>query len=221
MSWSARGTFPTSGSGGVCASLVPTSQAGLVTTLFADCLRLYVGPLAGEAEQSRSVDATDEVRLAEFSGLRQEIGQRTAIQQALVALNLTVATSISGFVASGNSGGVLFLALVFASCTFGLLWLDHHLSIHQIGSYLETEVWRWEPSWQDNNRTHPKPAWWRAVYFLSIFLAFIGVAVTAIALAATNLPGQTRVLWWIGIGFTLLCSLAFLVALLSGPARLK
>lgn len=192
-----------------------------MTTLFADCLRLYVGPLAGEAEQSRSVDATDEVRLAEFSGLRQEIGQRTAIQQALVALNLTVATSISGFVASGNSGGVIFLALVFASCTFGLLWLDHHLSIHQIGSYLETEVWRWEPSWQDNNRTHPKPAWWRAVYFLSIFLAFIGVAVTAIALAATNLPGQTRVLWWVGIGFTLLCSLAFLVALLSGPARLK
>jgi|SRR5664279_827988 len=180
-----------------------------------------VGDLASGIGQEALADASDAVRLAEFNSLHQEIGQRSTIQQALVALSLTVATSVSGLVAAGSSREELFLAVPFASCTFGLLWLDHHLSIHQIGSYLDRDVCRWQPSWESHVRSQPKPGWWRAIYLVAMMLAFLGVAVAAVVIAAADVSGRARILWWGATGLTLFCTLAFLVVFLSGPGRLK
>lgn len=165
--------------------------------------------------------ATDDVRLAEFSALRSEIGQRTGIQQALIALNLTVAGTVGGIVASGQGHGRLFLVVMFVSATFGILWLDHHLAIHQIGSYIDEKLWAWLPSWERHLRERPKPLWWRLFFMAAIVLAFVGVAITAGVAATRDLDGLLWVLWAIGMVMAVVLFIAFIGVFSWGPARLK
>ena len=166
-------------------------------------------------------DATEAVRLAEFNSLRQEIGHRTTIQQGLVALNLTVATSVSALVAASKNREDLFLVVAFASCVFGFLWLDHHLNIHLIGQYVQKVLWRWEPSWEAHIRSSKKPQWWQIAYCLAALLAFVGVAAAAVILASTHLPGCMRWLWWVAIALTSGCAVCFGRVFLAGPGQVK
>ncbi len=169
-----------------------------------------------------STIANEEVRLAEFARLRAEIDQRTAIQQALIALNLTVAGTVTGIVAGGSAPEGLLLAIVFISCTFGILWLDHHLAIHQIAGYIESELWNWHPSWESYIRDKPKPIWWRIFFMLAIGLAFGGVAGAAAVAVKSDLSATVLcVMWWVGVALTTLTITAFLLIFSWGPARLK
>lgn len=168
--------------------------------------------------------ADQEVRLAEFAQLRNEIGQRTAIQQALIALNLTVCGTVTGFVAAEKAPDSLLLAIVYISCTFGILWLDHHLAIHQIASYVERELWDWRPSWEDYLRRRKKPLWWRLIFMLAIALAFAGVAATAAISVRGDLEGAgttLQVIWWVGVAITAMIFAAFVAVFSLGSARLK
>lgn len=67
---------------------------------------------------------SDEIRLAEFAALRQETGQRAALQQALVALNITVAGVITGFVVSDRADQALFVVVSLTAGVLGLLWIE-------------------------------------------------------------------------------------------------
>lgn len=153
--------------------------------------------------------SSDEARLAEFASLRAEIGQRTATQQALIALNLTIAGTVSGIVAAGHGTPRLLLVVVFASSTFGVLWLDHHLAIHQIARYVKYELWIWEPSWERYLRAQPRPIWWQVFFGVAIVLAFVGVAAAAVVIAAGDVAGVMRALWWIGVTVTVLTLAGF------------
>jgi len=166
-------------------------------------------------------DANTEVRLAEFASLRQEVNQRSITQQALIALNLTVAGTISGLVVAGTCREKLFLAVSFASTTFGLLWLDHHLSIHQIADYIKSELWSWDPSWEHHARKKHKPPWWQAIYLFAIMLTFVGISAVALAIAMADTTGGFRALWWGGALLVLISGSVFSVVFLRGPAQLK
>jgi hypothetical protein len=165
--------------------------------------------------------ADAEVRLTEFQSLRQEIRQRTSVQQALIGLNLTVAASISGLIAAGNGREELFLVLVFTSCTFGLFWLDHHLNIDLIGQYINKELWQWQPSWEGHIRSVAKPLWWQGAYLFAVMFTFLGIAIAGLALSFPNLPGCAPLLWGAGVGVTIFSAGAFLRLFLFGPGQLK
>lgn len=165
--------------------------------------------------------ANDKVRLAEFASLRREIGQRTAIQQALVALTLTVAGVVSGNVIGHNDRQGLFVVVALASDAFGLLWLDHHLNIHRIANYVKDELWLWSPSWERSIRNSSEPRWWSPVYLVAMILVFTGVAVAALSIAAGSKSGAIEVLWWIGVVLTAFTFVAFIAVFACGPGRLK
>jgi hypothetical protein len=168
--------------------------------------------------------ADQEVRLAEFAHLRNEIGQRTTIQQALIALNLTVCGTVMGFVAAEKAPDSLLLAIIYISSTFGILWLDHHLAIHQIARYIERELWDWRPSWEDHLRSEKKPLWWRAIFVLAMILVFAGVSATAAVSVRDDLQGAStalQVIWWAGVAITAITFAAFAATFSLEPARLK
>jgi RsiW-degrading membrane proteinase PrsW (M82 family) len=167
--------------------------------------------------------ANDEIRLAEFAQLRAEIGQRTAIQQALIALNLTVCGTVTGFVAADKAPDSLLLSIVYISSTFAILWLDHHRAIHQVATYIEFELWDWRPSWETYLRGK-QPPWWRLVFLLAIGLVFVGIAAAAAFSVKDALEGAgagLQVVWWVGVAITLLVFLGFAAALRLGSDGLK
>jgi hypothetical protein len=166
--------------------------------------------------------ADKEVRLAEYERLRAEIDRRTAIQQALIALNVTVAGTILGFVAAEKAPNGLLLAIVFISNTFGILWLDHHLAIHQIGDYIKKELWDWRPSWERYLDRDKKPVWWRAFFMFAMVMAFTGVAAAAAVAAKAHLHQCALVgVWWIGTAITTASFVTYVAVFSSGRARLK
>jgi hypothetical protein len=166
--------------------------------------------------------ADRDVRLAEFERLRAEIDHRTAIQQALIALNVTVAGTILGFVAAEKAPDSLLLAIVFISNTFGILWLDHHLAIHQIAGYIKNELWDWQPSWESYLDNDKKPLWWRVFFMFAIIMVFVGVAFTAAVAVKSNLHQCALVwVWWIGAMITAVSLITFVAVFSMGPARLK
>jgi hypothetical protein len=167
--------------------------------------------------------ADKEVRLAEFAQLRNEIGQRTTIQQALIALNLTVCGTVTGFVSADKAPGSLLLAIVYISSTFGVLWLDHHLAIHQIASYVEQRLWNWTPSWEAYLQSK-QPLWWRLIFMFAIALAFVGIAATAAVSVRDDLEGAgtaLQMIWWVGVALTAMLFVAFVAVFWTGSDRLK
>jgi hypothetical protein len=139
--------------------------------------------------------SSDDARLAEYTSLRHEAAQRSAFQQGLVALNLAVAGSVAGFALAEHGREELFLTVALASPVFGLLWIDHHLSIHQIAEYVRNELWDWAPSWERWSRDHGKPRWWQLLYVTSIVLVFAGASVAALAISLDESDGGLRLLW--------------------------
>lgn len=164
--------------------------------------------------------ATEKVRLAEYASLRQETSQRAAIQQALVALNLTVAGTVTGVVVSGTGHEELFVLVALAASTFGLLWLNHHLSILQIATYVMEELWLWAPSWERYLRDHEKPLWWQRVYRIVMALVFIGVAAAALVISS-GVGGAVGFIWWVGVGLTALTTFSFIALFVRGPGTAK
>lgn len=167
------------------------------------------------------VAASDEVRLAEYASLRHELNQRSTIQQALVALNLTVAGTVTGFVVSGHDLQELFLIVALTSSTLGLLWLDHHLSIHQIARYVRNELWKWEPSWERHICDQEKSRLWQVVYVSAVTLVFLVVAAAALAACWDSIHGPLRVLRGVALGLTAFSTIAFIVTFLRGSGRVK
>lgn len=83
-------------------------------------------------------DLADTV-LAEFGAMRDEITRRSEDQRALLALNFTVVGVIAAIVFSKDADdkamNLLFI-LPFLCSTLGMIWLDHHRRIRQIGDFV-------------------------------------------------------------------------------------
>jgi len=77
--------------------------------------------------------------VAEFAALRSEIEDRSGHQRALVALNLTVLGTVTGYVLVSKANLIL-LVVPFFSTLLGLLWLDHAVVIGKLGAYLGEEL---------------------------------------------------------------------------------
>jgi hypothetical protein len=156
------------------------------------------------------------VRLAEFQALRSEIDRRSNIQQALIALNLTISASMAGVVTTDGLDERLLIVIAFASATFGVLWLDNHLVIKEIGSYIRDELWVWSPSWECAvNKS--KPNWWRPLFASAVMLSFAGVSFAAAIAVVGRFHGLLLVPWLIAVSTGMATALALFSELFLRP----
>jgi hypothetical protein len=130
--------------------------------------------------------ATEEVRLAEFKVLHQQIAQRSSFQHGLLVLNLTAVASVIGLVLGRNADRTLLLVLPVLSSALGLLWFGNHVAIIRMGTYIGTELWIWTPSWElwlTRAEAAPKQdRWWNRTWWPTMQLLFCGPPIAALAL---------------------------------------
>jgi len=159
--------------------------------------------------------ASEEVRLAEFAALREEIKQRSSLQHALMVLNLTAVAAVAGLVLGRNADRSLLLVVPVVSPALGFLWFGHHLDIARIGKYIGRQLWVWEPSWEawcrDAARLHKR--WWDQTFWTSLILMFCGAPTIAliIGLPARTSSTATWLLWSGGVVLTISSTARFCV----------
>jgi hypothetical protein len=136
-----------------------------------------------QADASSTPPATDEIRLAEFVALRQEIAQRSSFQHGLMVLNLTVVGAVIGLVFGHDGDRALLLIVPVVGPALGILWFGNHVAIVRIGTYIATKLWLWTPSWEiwlaecEPTEHH----WWNQTWWPTVQLLFCGVPVTILA----------------------------------------
>ena len=158
---------------------------------------------------------SDELQVAAFTALREEISRRSNAQLQLISIALVGFTTLAGIVLGSDQEPVryelLLLVPLLASVT-GLLWLDHDRRIREIGDYILDEVFK-GASGSFEERADELEATWitRVLGFLVPTIAiFVGPAVAS--LVWTYNEGVLRKaagLWCGGAILTLLYSIYF------------
>jgi hypothetical protein len=161
--------------------------------------------------------ASEIASLAEYTALRAEIAQRSATQQALIALDLTAIASIVGFALTGRSSDSLLLIMPVVSSVLWLLWLDHHRNICLIGAYIRTELWRDQlPSWETWFAARRSPLkellFWGTIV---IFYSATSIAPLVVGWPAKDATAALWVLTVFGVGLTLVFAFALVSVWLS------
>lgn len=121
--------------------------------------------------------------LAEFSALREEIQERIRAQQQILALQLTLAGAIFGFVISRPGMTALLLIVPFGSYLLCGRWVAQHFGVVQVARYIREELsgrvpggLRWEEWLEQHRRRRP--------HFLGLTLpllfTFVGMSVLAL-----------------------------------------
>jgi hypothetical protein len=138
-----------------------------------------------------------------------------------MALNLTAVGTLVSFVVANRAPKELLLVVPVVAPTLGLLWLDHHINIHRIAAYVRTDLWAWEPSWEQHLLDRPMPRWWAAVYWVANFLVFFGASASSLVIGWPGAHGSAGLwlLWLAGASLTILYAGAFAYAVLGGRWR--
>jgi hypothetical protein len=171
---------------------------------------------------SASAPTDQDVRLAEYAALRSEIGQRSAFQQALNALNLTAISTIAGLVVANHAANGLLLFVPVISSTFGLLWLDHHRNIGLIATYVREELWQWTPSWESWFALR-RSIFKEIAHFGAIGLVYGGASGICLGLGWPGTKAGTGD-WLLAVAGLLLLGtfvLAYLAVTFGGPSRAR
>lgn len=101
-------------------------------------------------DASEGAKLRQEVLLAEFKGLRDEIQYRTTAQNMLTNIQLVASAALAALIVREDAGRALALVLAPVSSATGLLWLDHARAINKIGSYIRETLW---PALRDRSET--------------------------------------------------------------------
>jgi hypothetical protein len=111
------------------------------------------------AESDQSVQAT--ILLAHYKAIRDEIVLRATAQSTLLQINITAIGTVAGFVLASNADPLALLVIPILSPLLGMLWLDHHESIADLGRFIRRNI---EPNYGnvanmplDKFYNHPAP----------------------------------------------------------------
>lgn len=159
--------------------------------------------------------------LAEYDAMRREIEQRSNAQLALITLNLTAVGALGGF-ALGNRLDLLLL-VAFICPSIGLIWVDHAVTIDNIGDYIRTRLqFRWEDAVvEERVKKFRRWVFGLQIFFLFGFPAAMALAMWYLAhpLRPFTLPGNILEAGWnVGVIFTLMFSFVLLIHIVE-PMR--
>jgi hypothetical protein len=110
-------------------------------------------------ESDKSIQAT--ILLAHYKAIRDEIVLRATAQSTLLQINITAVGTIAGFVLAYKANLLALLVIPILSPLLGMLWLDHHESIADLGRFVRGNI---EPNYGtvanmplDKFYNHPSP----------------------------------------------------------------
>lgn len=78
--------------------------------------------------------------VAEFGAVRDEVLFRANAQATLMQINITAAATVAGFVLADKADPLALIVVAIISPVLGMLWLDHHAAIIQLGNYATDEI---------------------------------------------------------------------------------
>lgn len=166
----------------------------------------HTQPIDLENRPSGERQVICEIILAEFNGLRGEVGARLALQITLVLANLTLTGVVFTINASSPVKPLVFLPLVSGCLAF--FFFDQYRNFEIISSYIRTRTVpqlalvgkyseeRWLFSWEReviDAHNSPKTS---APYGLALLFTF-GLPIGLALYATTPWSGQTIVINWV------------------------
>jgi hypothetical protein len=148
------------------------------------------GPLIRKAISKRDVDnRISNARLTEYAKLKDEIANRSSLQNAIMTLDIAAVGTLGGFVLGRQASDLLLLLLIPLSTALELWWLNHAQTIGRIGDYIRIYLW---PSIIAGGRKEGGPNSYeevvtatslldRSTLFIPFFVVFIGPSIASIA----------------------------------------
>jgi hypothetical protein len=144
------------------------------------------------------------VRLAEYTKLKDEVTNRSTLQSTLITLNIVAAGALGGIVISKRGNILILLLLPPLSSALGLLWLDHAQTIARIGDYIRSELFPHLVEW---NRYPGDPESYEevvrktsaldvATYLVPCFIIFIGPSIASAAATVHAVNGIEEWTFW-------------------------
>lgn len=167
------------------------------------------------AERQSDVETAELVAtalVAEFTSLRAEVAGRSASQQLLVNLNLTMIGLVLGVALSQQTGtAVILLIPIFASCC-AMLYFDHAAQITKIGLYIgqvlrprmrdivcDDHVLAWESSYLAFHRRRVPTL---LQFGIPTFVLFVGGPLSVCVVGIATIHGPLHWIAW-AVGLTL------------------
>ena len=183
---------------------------------------------------SRSASAADnritvtgplplELRVAAFAELRGEIARRSSAQLTLLTTSLAAFTTLAGLVVSvaRPTYELLLLVPVVCACT-GMMWLDHHRRIQQIGLYILRQIFEHYPgSFEEAAEEKRQSIVTVALEFVVPTVVTFGAPAVAAMLWAQSkgLDDKHRVAWIADMILTAVYISSFLAVLIISAIR--
>jgi hypothetical protein len=183
-----------------------------------------VDEAAANLSNRRSTDARDlllDVKLAEFSALKTEIGSRSDLQNRILQIYVTALTLVVGVIVTRNGLFDLVTLIPLVSAFAGMWYFDHALAIEGIGFYIATDIehvinnsvlhrprlLRWESGHMIEDIRWPESKTWD--FSLAIIYSFLIPSIASIcgifilvgtrAAKAWNEHSHRSALMWFGV----------------------
>lgn len=143
-------------------------------------------------------------RLTEYTKLKDEIANRSSLQNAIVTLDVAAVGTLGGFVLGRKTtNSLLLLLLIPLSTALGLWWLDHAQTIGRIGNYIRAHLWPHIAEWERHpgeplsyEDIVPKTSLLdRSTIIIPFFVIFHGPSIASILATVRTVRGTVWVLW--------------------------
>jgi hypothetical protein len=149
--------------------------------------------------------STENARLAEYGKLKDEVANRSTLQNAIITLNIAAVGTLSGVVIGHQANLIILLLLIPLSTALGLLWLDHAKTIARIGDYIRGSKLVSHPRAQEKESDWPEsyeevvartPVLDISTYLVPFFVIFIGPSITSVAVTLHAVRGAEEWVFW-------------------------
>ena len=129
-----------------------------------------------------------EVATKQLEKLNNEIAQRSDAQQRILFLDITAVGAIGAFTINNYKARALALLIPLVSSMLGFLWLDHALTIHRIGRFVEGPVWtslakltgHETPNWEGKSTVEGRQLMPRLAFVLPLSALLIGPSIATL-----------------------------------------
>jgi hypothetical protein len=144
------------------------------------------------------------VLLAQFNACRNEIQARSAIQAALLNLNIIATGALAGYYFANHADPLILLIIPLLSPMLGIIWADHAINIGNIGRFIQNSLMpRLSgaldyalPDYEVSVRAFEGQSGLRLMLLISpMLLLFAGIPVFALLLAYSAVADHGDLFW--------------------------
>lgn len=109
----------------------------------------YAAQIAPLIESRDTDNRASVARLLEYAKLKDEIVNRSTLQNAIMTVDIAAVGTLGGFIFDRRVTPLLLLLLIPLSTALGLWWLNHAQTIDRIGEYIREHLWPHIVKWPE------------------------------------------------------------------------